>query len=452
MKRLHGILGKWDVITAIICSFYLIWLNVHFSPVKDNRAIIHDVTSYYGYLPAQFIYDDIDFGFADTLPPGEPLDALWYNSLPNGQRFQKMTLGLSYFYAPSFFIADQYVKVHPEYHRNGFSKPYQWAMSLNTLLFGLLSVCLLRKLLRRYFDSRIVSVVLLMIFGATNLPYYIGMAPGLSHVYSFFLLCAQWLITLRLKEKSSLPGMFGLVLVSAWLVLIRPTNIFPALLPLFVITPVTWFRMLKTNPMLWIGVVFGIALIWIPQFLYWKHVSGNWIFYSYDQERFFLDDPKILEGLFGFRKGWFIYTPAMLLACMGSFLKSEVIKSFRNFLWMSLPLYLWVVFSWWCWWYGGSYGSRVMIEYYPVLAVFLGVLVHRVGQLKILRLMMLVPAFFLIWLNHTQLRQFHGGILHWDSMTFEAYKAIFADRKLPDNYPSLLKTPDYEAAKKGRNR
>jgi hypothetical protein len=434
---------------ALICSLYLIWLTQHYPPVKDHRAIIHDVTSYYGYLPAWHIYEDIDFGFADTLPPGEPLDALWYNQLPNGQRFQKMTLGLAYFYAPSFYLADAYVLKHPEYHRNGFSKPYQWALTLNTLLFGLISIWLFQKILRMHVNPPVAGVVMLLIFGATNLPYYISMAPGLSHVYSFFLLCVQWLISLNLKRKMTVSGIFGLVLITSWLVLIRPTNLMPALLPLLIIFPRDWIQFLKRSPIAWILVFLAFIIIWMPQFLYWKHVSGHWIFYSYDNERFFFNDPKIFEGLFGFRKGWLVYSPVMIFALAGLFVQSADMRPYKTFLLLTLPVYLWVIFSWWCWWYGGSYGSRVMIEYYPILALFMGSFVQWIFKKKVFRWFALVMACFFIWLNHLQLRQFHGGILHWDSMTLKAYKAIFADRKIPEGYEQHLDTPDYEAAKRG---
>jgi hypothetical protein len=338
---------------------------------------------------------------------------------------------------------------HPEYHRNGFSKPYQWALTLNTLLFGLISIWLLQKILRMHVNPPVAGVVMLLIFGATNLPYYISMAPGLSHVYSFFLLCVQWLISLNLKRKMTVSGIFGLVLITSWLVLIRPTNLMPALLPLLIIFPRDWIQFLKRSPIAWILVFLAFIIIWMPQFLYWKHVSGHWIFYSYDNERFFFNDPKIFEGLFGFRKGWLVYSPVMIFALAGLFVQSADMRPYKTFLLLTLPLYLWVIFSWWCWWYGGSYGSRVMIEYYPILALFMGSFVQWIFKKKVFRWFALVMACFFIWLNHLQLRQFHGGILHWDSMTLKAYKAIFADRKIPEGYEQHLDTPDYEAAKRG---
>lgn len=449
MKHTKQYLDKWATLFIV---FYLIFLFFKYPSYKDNRSIIHDVTSYYGYLPAVFIYDDIDFGFADTMPPSEPLDALWYNALPNGQRFQKMTMGLSYFYAPSFFLADVYVKNHPHFHRNGFSKPYQWAMGLNTLLIGLMSVFLMRLVLRYFFSATVASLALLMVFTATNLSYYISMAPGLSHPYSFFLLSLQLLLVLKIKDKPHAFYFLLIGLVTAWLILIRPTNILPAVLPLFLFKKDELLAFTIKNPALLLILFFGAILPWLPQFVYWKHVSGQFLFYSYDTERFYFNDPKIIEGLFGFRKGWFVYTPVMLAAIVGLFFKNnnDLITRLKWFVATTLPVYLFIVFSWWCWWYGGSYGSRVMIEYYVVLAVFLGIVIRYLFQKnKVVTTVVVLVSLFLIGLTKTQLHQYSVGLLHWDSMTWSAYRAIFFSTKLPANYEKLLVTPDYEKAKKG---
>lgn len=90
-----------------------------------------------------------------------------------------------------------------------------------------------------------------------------------------------------------------------------------------------------------------------------------------------------------------------------------------------------------------------MIEYYPVLAIFLGVLAERILLWKKIKWAFALLALFFIMLTKRQMHQYHAGLMHWDSMTFDAYKAIFFNDKLPANYQELLKAPDYEAAKKG---
>lgn len=452
MKQRNTVLNffksKWPVFAV---WFYLVYLFFTYPSYKNNRSIIHDVTSYYGYLPALFIYHDIDFGFADTMPHGEPLDALWYNSLENGQRFQKMTVGLAYFYAPGFFIADAVAAGNPQFHRNGFSKPYQMAMAFNTLLVGMLSVWLMWVCLQLFFSRGIAGAVLLLVFGATNLPYYISMAPGLSHPYSFLLLLLQLWAVLKFNQQQSWRYLLLLSISTAWVVLIRPTNIFPAMLPLFLINYHLLGRYAKKHLHVITACIIAVLLVWLPQFIYWHHVSGKWLFYSYDNERFFFTDPKIIEGLFGFRKGWFIYTPLALLALLGLFIpaRNRDLSRIKIFVLATLPVFVYVVFSWWCWWYGGSFGSRVMIEYWVALSLLLGMFIRYITQYRAAAISGAVLGLFLLILTGIQLKQYAVGLLHWDSMTPQAYKAIFMKTKLPAGYEQMLETPDYEAAKKG---
>ena len=55
----------------------------------------------------------------------------------------------------------------------------------------------------------------------------------------------------------------------------------------------------------------------LPQLLYWKLYGGQWIVYSYDKERFFFNDPKILEVLFSYRNGLLVYSPIIIFSLIG---------------------------------------------------------------------------------------------------------------------------------------
>ena len=61
-----------------------------------------------------------------------------------------------------------------------------------------------------------------------------------------------------------------------------------------------------------------VVLVWVPQMIYWKEMTGRWLYFSYgSDERFFFGDPAIIKGLFSYRKGLFIYTPLLLFAFAG---------------------------------------------------------------------------------------------------------------------------------------
>ncbi|HRG89010.1 MAG TPA: hypothetical protein PLW44_08340, partial [Chitinophagales bacterium] len=81
---------------------------------------------------------------------------------------------------------------------------------------------------------------------------------------------------------------------------------------------------------------------------------------------------------------------------------------------------VYVVFSWWQWYYGGSFGCRVMVESLVVLAVPLGALINWAQQqaivVKILLGAMIVAGVFL---NLFQTVQYGKGIIHWQKMSKE---------------------------------
>ena len=66
---------------------------------------------------------------------------------------------------------------------------------------------------------------------------------------------------------------------------------------------------------------FLIICIASIQLGYWKYTSGKFIINPYGAsnagEGLELLNPHLLEVLFSFRKGWFIYTPLMLFTLVG---------------------------------------------------------------------------------------------------------------------------------------
>ena len=106
---------------------------------------------------------------------------------------------------------------------------------------------------------------------------------------------------------------------------------------------------------------------------------------------------------------------------------------------------------WWCWWFGGTFGCRVLVDFYGLFAFPLAVVIeYCLSRHFMSRLTFTIFLAFIIFVNLFQTRQKLEGQIHWDSMTKDAYWQVFLKRRFPENYDSLLKTPDYEAAKNGK--
>jgi hypothetical protein len=105
------------------------------------------------------------------------------------------------------------------------------------------------------------------------------------------------------------------------------------------------------------------------QLLYWKIITGQWLIFSYRGESFNFAKPEILHVLFSVRKGLFFWSPILLLVIPGLFYIRKRAREFFTPILLFLPLNVYVISSWWCWWYGGSFGQRAFIESIPLFSI-----------------------------------------------------------------------------------
>jgi hypothetical protein len=191
-------------------------------------------------------------------------------------------------------------------------------------------------------------------------------------------------------------------------------------------------------------------LVLVPQMIYWKTVTGNWIYYSYGDQGFFFLNPHLTDVLFSFRKGWFIYTPVMIFAVLGIYLLFRNNKAFFLPVLILLAVYLYVVSSWWCWWYGGSLGQRELIDIYPVMALPLATVIHWVyKRASLWHYLAGLLVLFSVLLGAFYNVQYYYGAIHWDSMTRRAYFDSFGRVHPSPRFQKLLKSPDYDRALRG---
>lgn len=444
---------KVSLLTWLLISCYFVKYTSDLSPWKLKKIIDQDVIFYYGYLPATFIYHDWTFRFPDK--PGFT-GIVWSIPTPEGGRYQKMTMGVAMLYAPFFGIAHLYTTITNGL-ADGYSMNYQIALIWAGVFYFILGLFFLRKILEQFIPDMAVSLVLITISLGTNLLNYATMDGALSHVYSFSLFAiALWVFLKWIKSpKALLTILLGLTL--GLIVLIRPTNItFALFLLLFFYfkdkdIKKSWQFILglKWRLLLLAG---SALLIWLPQMLYWKMNTGHYIFYSYMGENFIFSRPQIINGLFSYNKGWLVYTPMMWLAILGFFLMRDRLKPW---LWPSLVTMLisiYIIFSWWCWWYGGGFSARPLVEFYVIMSLPLGAFFAYIIQKKFfLKALTALVVLFFLWLNLFQTKQYNTSLLHYDSMSKEVYWAIWGKQNWPENYARMLKANDVEKTKKGES-
>lgn len=450
MKIQNRNLSTYSIILCVFVVSILIFTSKVWR--QEKQVIYWDVISYYAYLPATFIFDDIRLEKKETFSKG----IFWPEKSPNGGNVIKTSMGMSFLYAPSFFIGHLCAKLfgYPAY---GYSEPYKIALLIGAVFYLIIGLIFLRKILKSFFSDGVTAITIMALALGTNLTFYASREATMTHLYSFTLFCIFIWGTIQWYKSPKLKSMMLLGALSGLISLIRPTNIL--ILVFFFLYDVSSWKTLTQKYQFflkhfhWLLLMFlSFLLIWIPQFIYWKITTGSFLYYSYANESFFFNNPQILNGLFSYRKGWFVYTPMMLFAVIGI---PFLIKHMKKMSWAVtafIVLNIYVVFSWWCWWYGGGYGQRAMIDSYVILAFPLATLLALAQQTgKFVFRTVYVFVFILIVHNQFQLEQYKFGSIHYDSMTKEAYWHSFSRlHPSPDFWP-LLKTPDYEKAIKGEN-
>jgi len=447
-------------VIVFLLLFYTASNFVHHNWTRDdgpNRGVIKwDIISYYGYLPATFIYGDPSLDFLDEGILNND-NKFWWSPTENGRKIIYMSCGLSIMYAPFFFIAHLLAPVFGE-ARDGFGSIYQFFLVFGALVYVALGIIMLKKILLRYFTPLVTAITLLLLGIGTNLYYYSTHEAVMSHSYNFVLITLFLYLVLKWYEEATWLRTFLLGMLFGLIVLIRPTNILIFTILLFWgIDSWTGFveriRFLLRNTPKLLLMIIAFLLPWIPQFLYWHMITGQVLYYSYGAhgDRFFFDNPHIIESLFNYRKGWLLYTPVMVFAIAGLIPLKRKIKGARLSIILYLVLMIYVMSCWWTWWFGGGFGGRIYIDMYGIMALPLAALITSILSFKkrLVKLSMLGFLGFLVCFQLLQTRHYRGTAIHWDSMSKKAYWLNFMRLRHTTDYFDLLSVYDEELCRKG---
>ncbi len=446
----------------ISLSYISIWIilgatmlaNFSHHKWQDGNIIEFDVKSYYSYLPATFIYKDISLKFLDN--NSRINNEMWPVTLDNGNRLIVTSYGLSVLYSPFFFLAHGYAKLSNKYEADGYTMPYQLAINFSAVFYLILGLFFLRKLLLKYFKEWIVAFTLIAVTVGTNLAFFASYAAAMPHTYNFALITIFLWLVIKWYESPSRLMSIGIGALLGFIALIRPTNILVFFILL--LWNVYSGKDLKNRLLLYIRrfdyVLIMLAffiLIWMPQFFYWKQVSGHWIFYSYSAKNasFFWMNPQIFDILFSVKKGWFVYTPIMLIAVIGIFFLRYKLKGAFWPILVFLVFNIYTQASWWCWWFGGGFSIRTFIDSYGIMALPLAMIIDNTSQRKIIRYVMPAIIIVLTWYNTFQINQYNHNAIHFWWNSKECYRENFL-RVHPTNASwDMVRIPDYYLARKG---
>lgn len=419
---------------------------------KKHKMLMYDMAGYYAYLPSLLTDGDLKLNFLDTTPRQSARLKILHK---NGDTLliNRYSIGPSLLMAPFFMLghADATLRGQPN---DGLNSHYFYWINTGCILYVIFALLFLSRILRRYFDDLPVAATLLALGLGTNLLFYTVHEFLMSHVYSFFLFAAAFYLAIRWYESRRKIFLFLLAFIFGFIFVCRIPNI------LFIIFILLWGvgtkdSLIERCQFLWaerIGILFSLCffcLPFLPQLYYWYSITGFLFLNSYSDHTFYFSSPMILEVLIGYRKGWLIYSPILWFGWFGLFMYFKTYRSFMMPITIYLGVNIYVVSSWVCWWYGGSFGMRALIEASVPLSVPMALVFQKISKKLVWSHITVVVFSFLVGLNIFQTYQYDNGIIHYQSMTRKAYWAVFgaihpAHKKIMDERDKYLMHPTRE--------
>ena len=409
-----------------VVTHNLNWGKQHWTGILEA-----DAKGYYAHLPALFIYQDLNYGFFDEIETKKYANEhLFYDYRigADGHIINKYYCGTALAQLPFFLIAHT-VAHFSNYDADGYSKPYPLLITIAALFYLFIGLMFMDRTLQLYNIAEWARAVVPVVatFG-TNLFYYAVVEPGMSHIYSFAFVAMFIHYSAVYFRYKKLSYTIIIAIIYGLIVLIRPVNGLVLLALPFIAGGYSSFiggirHFLRHGGYVVYGLLSFAAILFIQLMIY-KVSTGSFLLYTYGEEKLDLLNPHFFEILFSYRKGLFLYTPVYLVSLAGLFfVKKRSTFEFYAIL-GHLIVVTYVLSSWWMWYYGGSFSSRVFVDQLPFFMLLMAFALHGIRG-AVVKYGAIALLFSLTALCQLQTYQYRYYLIHWSEMTKEKYWDVF---------------------------
>lgn len=447
------------VFSALVIAYFGGVFYPKWTKPETEATIGWDVSGYYAYLPAAFIYHDMKkASFLDSVMIPK------YRSTPNniqgfthksGNYVFKYPIGQALQFMPWFFAANALASPLG-YPADGFSLPYQVAISWGSFLVAFLGLWVSRKSLLNYFSDKATALSLLLLTFGTNYLNYSAIDNAMTHNWLFTCYALVIYFSIRYYRSPSYKWAVLIGLFCGWAMITRPTEVIIVLIPLLwgVYNRTTLrgrISALKTYFPQYLAAAVALVAVGFIQLAYWKYAGGEWVIYSYEDQGFTWLHAHIGRVLFSYRAGWLTYSPAMGFALIGMyFLAKKHTELFPTAIFYFL-INLYIVSAWAIWWYGGSLGMRALVQSAALLLFPMTAFWEWILQSKGRTLLATALSVFFIWMNLWWTFQAHkpNGAFASEQMTKAFYWKVIGKDTFEHEWLKLLDTNElYEGGSK----
>ncbi len=421
--------NRKTLIFLSLITIILVWVSANINWGDDNPKwiVLADGKGYYAYLPAIFIYQDLNYGFFEEKEMNtlsDPKLFYDYRAYSNNHAHNKYFCGTALLQTP-FFLAAHLLATISGGQNDGYAPIYFIFIQIATIFYFILGLWFLSKLLflYKYKQSTVILTLLVLAFG-TNSFYYVIREAGMSHIYSFALIAAFLYYARKFFSDYRPDLIIALSVVFGLTILVRPVNGI-IVFALFFVSP-AWSDLKKGvltlfhYPWYLLSSVALFAAIVCIQPIIYKISTGSFFINSYGKENFDFFQPHLFSFLFSYKKGAFLYTPVLLLSLTGLYFFWKTARyNFYGLLFFLLMVF-YVLSSWWNWWYGGSFSSRVLIDFMPVFMLSLSMAIDSFRNKAVKGVFIGIIA-VLVAVNQIQTYQYRYGAIHYEQMTKQLY-------------------------------
>jgi hypothetical protein len=425
--------GSWiPLVPVLILIWVLAYLSVHYiySNGLNSPPIRSDGFGYYAYLTSIFIDHNLQFSSAVShLPFGKPIDYGLAQMPGTSRMFDRYSSGVALLELPFFTVAHLYAEKSGAV-ANGYSGIYQFAIGVSAIFYLTVGAAILYDLLRRRYSIPAALITVVLVVFATNVFHYATYDASFSHIYSFSLAAAILWLAARYRDngrhRTKTLALMGFVCGLSMLV--RATNIILIILPFSVILEHEIRQRNAFGAICRGGVVGAVAFaVWLPQLLIWHHASGQWLADPYHvvlpEAHFNWSDPQLLPFLISMRKGALFWTPLIALAFLGYWRLVAREGLFAVGVGLVILLQIYICASWYSWPFGGSFGSRPMVDIMPMIALPLAAVVDGLARRRRYVLTSVV-AVVLIAVNLTLMFSYWHHFVPYDEANVQTFVTL----------------------------
>ncbi|WP_415909160.1 hypothetical protein [Oleiharenicola sp. Vm1] len=349
------------VVLGALASLYQGWDMFFRSPPRLMLQGTDD-SFYYFWVRSAVVDGDLDFRNdlqrASTIDDPARVRAQAEPLTPLGRVRNKYPVGWAVATLPFFLVAHA-LALATSGPADGWQPVYFIVIWLGHVGYAVLGLLAARRVLAHYLDAGAATVGVLVGWLAGPLLYYQTARISMPHGLAFTLVALLYDRTLAAEKAPAGRAAWILGGASAGLLLITrpicaPYLLFPAgVLGRLLVARETRATALRRLP--WaVGPTLALVAL---QLLAQRRLHGSWRFDTYDSEPFDFAHPHLVETFFSPQHGWFYWHP-LLLVGIAAFIVAVLRGRLPRTWLVSLAVVAYVNASWWCWWWGSSFGNR----------------------------------------------------------------------------------------------